>query len=356
MTAYRRFSLSPGQLLIIDEASMTATKDLDHITAVAAKAGAKVLLVGDWAQLSPVQAGGAFKLLAQARGDEVPTLRDVRRFRHEWEGPATLRLRLGDTTVARTYVAQGRVEAGTRENMLDLLFDAWLTDTRAARRSLMVAADAQTVADLNTRARVHRVAAGEVAEAGVRLEDGTIIGVGDVIVTRLNLRALATGRGWVKNGDDWIVRSTNADGSLRVTSHVGGAVALLPADYVREHVELGYASTAHRAQGRTVDTAHAYISTTTVREPLYVMATRGRESNRLYVDTTHDPDSATAHGELDRAEPVEVLQQAIALSGAELAAHSVLRQEQAGLGEIVRTAPDSSLTLQSSLGPEFRDR
>ena len=102
--------------------------------------------------------------------------------------------------------------------MLDLLFDAWLTDTRAGRRSLMVAADAQTVTDLNTRARAYRVAAGEVAEDGVRLEDGTTIGLGDVIVTRLNVRALATGRGWVKNGDDWIVTATNADGSLRVTS------------------------------------------------------------------------------------------------------------------------------------------
>ena len=153
--------------------------------------------------------------------------------------------------MAETYIDQGRVESGTREDMLDLLFDAWLTDTRAGRRSLMVAADAQTVTDLNIRARAHRVAAGEVAEDGVRLEDGTTIGLGDVVVTRLNVRALATGRGWVKNGDDWIVAATNSDGSLRVTSPGGGSGGVLPADYVREHVELGYASTAHRAQSIT---------------------------------------------------------------------------------------------------------
>ena len=208
MAAYRRWSLRAGQLVIVDEASMAATVDLDHIAAVAARAGAKVLLVGDWAQLSPVQAGGAFKLLADDRGDEVATLHDVRRFRHEWERDATLQLRAGNPDVAKTYIDQGRVESGTREDMLDLLFDAWLTDTRAGRRSLMVAADAQTVTDLNTRARAHRVAAGDVAEDGVRLEDGTTIGVGDVVVTRLNVRALATGRGWVKNGDDWIVTAT----------------------------------------------------------------------------------------------------------------------------------------------------
>ena len=76
---------------------------------------------------------------------------------------------------------------------------------------------------------------------------------------------------------------------------------MLPADYVAEHVELAYASTAHRAQGRTVDTAHAMVSPTTTREVLYVSATRGREHNRLYVDTHYDPDPQTSHDGDDRA-------------------------------------------------------
>ena len=40
-----------GQLVIIDEATLAGTFSLDRITAHAAEAGAKVLLVGDWAQL-----------------------------------------------------------------------------------------------------------------------------------------------------------------------------------------------------------------------------------------------------------------------------------------------------------------
>jgi ATP-dependent exoDNAse (exonuclease V) alpha subunit len=337
-------------LLIIDEASMTATKDLDHITAVAAKAGAKVLLVGDWAQLSPVQAGGAFKLLAQARGDEVPTLRDVRRFRHEWEGPATLRLRLGDTTVAQTYIAQGRVEAGAREDMLDLLLDGWLTDARAGRYSLMLAGDAETVSALNARARAHRVGAGEVAAAGVQLEDGTTVGVGDVIVTRLNMRALVTTRGWVKNGDDWIVTAVAEDGSVQVDRPGGGAVAVLPGDYVRDHVELGYASTAHRAQGRTVDTAHAYIAHSGTRESLYVMATRGRDSNRLYVDTTCDSDASTDHGATADLDPLDVLRGVVATSTADTAATEVRRLEHVAAKHALAEAAER----QDWTGPTIR--
>ena len=58
--------------------------------------------------------------------------------------------------------------------MLDLIFDGWLDRRRApADASLMLAADAETVADLNARARAHRVTAGEVAADGVRLADGS---------------------------------------------------------------------------------------------------------------------------------------------------------------------------------------
>ena len=204
--------------------------------------------------------------------------------------------------------------------MLDLIFDAWATDTKMGRTSLMVAADAKTVGDLNARARAPQDRRGRGHWAGSPCADGTTIGVGDVVVTRLNVRALAAGRGWVKNGDDWVVVATGDEGSLRVTRPGRGAVTLLPADYVRDHVELGYASTAHRAQGRTVDTAHAYVTATTLREPLYVMASRGRESNRLYIDTARGPQSATAHGDVEYDEPVEVLQKAIATSGADVAA------------------------------------
>ncbi len=353
--AYQRWALRAGQLVIVDEASMAATRDLDYITTAAAEAGAKVLLVGDWAQLSPVQAGGAFKLLADTRRD-APALHDVRRFRHEWERAASLKLRAGRPSAAATYVEQGRVESGTREDMIDLVFDGWQADLTAGRSSLMMAADAQTVADLNARARAHRVAVGEVSPHGVEVADGGVIGVGDVVVTRHNQRALVTGRGWVKNGDDWVVQAINTDGSMRVQRPGGAAVAVLPPEYVREHVELGYASTAHRAQGRTVESAHAYVSAATVREPLYVMATRGRESNRLYVDTTYDPDLATSHNEPVQADPVTVLAGVISTSGADLSATETRRQEEAAFSADWRLQAEGAAVTRRRQPPTPLDR
>ncbi|MHB1475022.1 MAG: ATP-dependent DNA helicase [Dermatophilaceae bacterium] len=315
----QRWSLRTGQLVIVDEASMAGTFELDALTEQARNAGAKVLLVGDWAQLSPVAAGGAFHLLATDR-DNVPQLYDVRRFRHEWERAASVDLRHGRPDAADTYLEHGRVQGGDRESMLDLLYEAWRHDTRGGKRSLMIANDSQTVLDLNNRARADRVTAGEVNQSGVQTASGSVVGVGDSVVTRRNQRGLATGRGWVKNGDQWTVTGIRRDGSIDVRRTNGTGRATLPAAYVRQHVELGYATTAHRAQGSTVETAHAFVSATTLREPLYVMATRGRESNQLYVDTMYDPDVDTSHEPPDELTPADVLRYVLANPGVDKSA------------------------------------
>jgi len=101
-------------------------------------------------------------------------------------------------------------------------------------------------------------------------------------------------------------------------------------------VELGYATTAHRAQGRTVDTAHAFVSATTLREPLYVMATRGRDGNRLYVDTMYDPDLATSHEPPEELTPADVLRHVLASSGADKSATFTITEEWAEGHSIAR--------------------
>jgi len=108
--------------------------------------------------------------------------------------------------------------------------------------------------------------------------------VGDRVVTRLNQRDIITGTSWVKNGDEWTVTRANKDGSLTARRSSGGPSAVLPVGYVAEHVELAYATTAYRAQGRTVDTAHAYVAIGNSRGSLHVMATRGRDDNKVYVN------------------------------------------------------------------------
>lgn len=115
-----------------------------------------------------------------------------------------------------------------------------------------------------------------------------MIAVGDRVLTRANNRRLRTPAGHVRNGDLWQVTAIT-DGALTVTPvtrpgsaiPTAGGVVTLPAPYVAEHVDLGYATTTHRAQGITVDRAHVLAAPGMARENLYVAMTRGRHDNHL---------------------------------------------------------------------------
>jgi hypothetical protein len=213
--------------------------------------------------------------------------------------------------------------------MLDALYDAWKIDTDRGLHSLMLASDAATVNELNARARSARVTSGFVAEEGIDVAGSMTAGVNDLVVTRENDRRLMTGTSWVKNGDVWTVAATHEDGSMTVTRLSGCGSVVLPASYVAKNVELAYASTAHRAQGRTVDTAHAFASPTTTREALYVALTRGTHSNHLYVDTHYDPDPSTGHDALNEVpSALEVLAGILRHEGADISATEMIRLSQ----------------------------
>jgi conjugative relaxase-like TrwC/TraI family protein len=324
-----RWQLHTGQLLIIDEAGLAGTFVIDELVRAASDAGAKILLSGDWAQQGSVDAGGAFGLLARDENTSVAELGEVHRFSCEWERTASAGLRHGDKGALDAYESHHRITAGTREELLEAVYTAWKHDIDAGTSSLMIALDSATVTDLNRRARADRIAAGEVAEDGVTVAVGQAVGVGDHVVTRRNDRHLASGTGWVKNGDRWVVAATHDNGTMTVRRAGGHGVVVLPADYVTKHVELAYATTAHRSQGRTVGTAHALISPSTTRESLYVAATRGREANLLYIDTAYDPDPQTSHDHAgDPQTPREVLAKVLANTGADTSAHEILRRAQ----------------------------
>jgi ATP-dependent exoDNAse (exonuclease V) alpha subunit len=120
-----RWRLRRGQLVIVEEASLAGTLALDELVSAATDARAKVLLVGDQAQLSAVEAGGAFAALVADRGGSAPELSDVRRFHHEWEKRASVELRQGNDSAIGHYDHHDRITSGDRDQMLDAVYLAW---------------------------------------------------------------------------------------------------------------------------------------------------------------------------------------------------------------------------------------
>jgi exodeoxyribonuclease V alpha subunit len=127
------------------------------------------------------------------------------------------------------------------------------------------------VAAVNAAIRDRRQPSGDQVDEPVTRR-GERIGLGDRIATRRNDRDLG-----VANRDVWTVAGTGKDGSLLVVGRDGQRT--LPREYVRDHVELAYASTAYGAQGQTVDSAHLVVGEGTGAAAAYVAMTRGRHRN-----------------------------------------------------------------------------
>jgi ATP-dependent exoDNAse (exonuclease V) alpha subunit len=304
--------------VIVDEASMADTRTLAALLDQASAADAKLLLVGDHLQRGAVDAGGAFGMLA--RRGPTAELRTLWRFSHPWEARATLDLRHGDPAALDTYIQHRRVSPVSHVDVLDDALSAAAGAEAAGRTVLLAAADRRTVNELNARTRAERIRTGTVRTTGITLSDGLTGGIGDRIVTRRNNRRLRTSDGFVRNGDLSTITDVLPDGGLRVQpiNQPSGPSLRLPATYVADAVELGYATTTARSQGMTVDETHTVITAGMGREDLYVAVSRGRHLNRLYVATDRPDPDCLPTGETASAR--EVLDRILATTHAETSA------------------------------------
>ncbi|MBP8180008.1 MAG: relaxase domain-containing protein [Acidimicrobiia bacterium] len=302
--------LEPGTLIIVDEAAMVPTLDLQRIQQAAAVAGCKVLAVGDPLQLDAPGAGGAFGLMVSDDRVNALHLEEIHRFQHTWEREASTRMREGDGAVVDLYAQHQRIHGGPEAEMYNQVLEAWIGD-QATSEAVMVTQTNDQASALARAAREHLIGAGTVdTDRQVALRDGNQAGTGDVIRTRRNNREITAGqRGFVRNRDTWTVQRVHRDGCLTVKSQNGGAKAKLPRTYVDAHVELAYAGTAHAVQGRTVDAAHLLCNPNVSREALYVALTRGRRANSAWVIT-----DSTDHPEWIDGEPATTAEAALHLA------------------------------------------
>ena len=279
----------PGDVLLVDEAGMIATPKMEKILTLAQERGALVRALGDYRQLSAVGSGGALRLVDREIG--AVHLDELFRFKNPEEAAATLSLRepplVGTDKPFEWYKDNNRIVAGDADAMVEDVFRKYSADVTAGKQSIMIASTNETVTRLNDLAQAHAIEHGQVSTGAgaVVLHNSSRAHVGDTIVTRQNARRLIvnSGQDFVKNGDLWRVTGLHDDGRITAQHIQHGGKVTLPAHYVEQSVELGYAATIHRAQGSTVDTAHALVDAATDRAGAYVALTRGRENNALYV-------------------------------------------------------------------------
>lgn len=323
----RTDELRLGDMLLVDEAGIAGTRDLDDLRKLAAERGAVLRLVGDPDQLSSVAAGGALHLLATEVG--AAHLTEVHRFYGTAEAEATLLLRAGDPKALEFYSRARRIHEGTAVDSNAEAYMGWHEDYYHGKASVIMAKRNDTVLELNETIQQTRISAGEVTDVGIELRDGQLAGVGDQILTRRNDSTILTGsrNDRVRNGELWVVLGQDRFGSVRARRVKGHAVATFPAAYVRQHIDLGYASTVARAQGITADTARVVVEPGMTRQEFYMAMTRGRESNSAYVPVEDHLDADIERAPDARTDAEWVLRGVLARDGREKSATETMREE-----------------------------
>ena len=273
-----REQLGPRDVLVVDEAGMIGSRQMERVFAHARDAGAKVVMVGDPEQLQAIEAGAAFRSVTERHG--AAEITEIRRQREDWQRDATRALATGRTGEAiHAYDGKGMVHAAdTREQARGELIDGWDRARKAEpdkSRVILTHTNAE-VRELNEEARGRLRATGDLGEDVTFSADrgARQFASGDRLMFLRNERSLG-----VKNGTLGTIETVTPD-RMRVRLDSGRSVAFDTKDYAA--VDHGYAATFHKAQGVTVDRAHVLATPGMDRHSAYVGMSRHRDGVQLH--------------------------------------------------------------------------
>ena len=270
--------LGPRDVLVIDEAGMVGTRQMERVLSHAADAGAKVVLVGDPQQLQAIEAGAAFRSIHERHGGVEIT--EVRRQHEGWQQDATRHLATGRTGEAIGAYADREMvfAADMREAARGELIERWDRDRqeRPGDTRIILTHTNDEVRELNDAARDRMRAAGDLREdVGLKVERGDrTFAPGDRIMFLRNERSLG-----VKNGTLGTIERVSEQ-HMVVRTDDGRRVAFDTKDY--RDFDHGYAATIHKAQGMTADRTHVLATPGMDRHGAYVALSRHRDGVALH--------------------------------------------------------------------------
>lgn len=266
-------------VFIVDEAGLVGSRQMAAFLQVVKDAGAKIVLIGDAEQLQPIEAGAAFRAIADKVG--YVELETILRQRDDWMRKASAYLAANKTKLAlEEYDVRGKIHScRNKDEALARLIANWDEATSKGVDSLILAHLRRDVQKLNLLARqklIDRELIGR--EFSFETVNGPRkIGKGDQLVFLRNDSSLG-----VKNGTVGQVVSA-ARNAIVVRIAEGGKnreVNVNSENY--NEIDYGYATTIHKSQGITADSVNVLASSTMDRNLTYVAMTRHRDDLNIY--------------------------------------------------------------------------
>jgi conjugative relaxase-like TrwC/TraI family protein len=317
--------LARGTVIIVDEASMTSTPDLEALRFLVVECEGKLVVIGDPKQIGAIGPGGLYGYLTRAiEPIKLTTIhrqhreadREFVRLVHEGRGSDALDL-------LRT---RGRLVVGDDlPSTLNGLLADWYRDFATGADAVMIARRNRDVDNLNHQARELRRQAGALGDSEVIVGERAFA-VGDRVQTRIN-------RNGISNRERWDVLDADVAAQTIRLRRVGGderTVTLGPAYLNRRRddggpaLEYAYALTKFGAQGKTVDRAYPLLDAGSSQEQELVALSRGREVANVYAVASSelvDPDLGPARREV--SDELHDIRDAIEREGNDFAATEV---------------------------------
>jgi AAA domain len=289
--------LDARTVLVVDEAGMLGSRKLARLLDHAQRAGAKVVLVGDDRQLAAIEAGGGFRGLRLRLGTSV--LSENRRQQETWERHAVEHLRNGEVDLAlAAYHQHGRlVAAETPTQLKEALLGEWWQGFQQGERVAILAHRRCEVDQFNTACQQLRDHAGQLGHERLQIADRSFA-VGDLVICGKNaLRSLG-----VANATRGQITALDPPERTITLQLENGKHVTLTRAYLDERprwwlrgnpdrrtLDLGYASTGHRAQGVTLDRALVRVAGAEDHPWLYVAATRAAKQTTFFDVVSPEP-------------------------------------------------------------------
>lgn len=296
--------LDADTLVLVDEAGMVSTRDLEAVLSAARAAGAKVVLVGDRRQLASVGGASALRAVAEVVGRSA-VLQQVHRQTVDWQRAASVAMARGDAEAGlRAYTGEGQVELVAGVEAAQARVIAIWSEQRATHGEnvLIVTRRNADAAALNARARAvlraeGRLGGPDMITLPARDRRGKVVSltlaVGDILRFGESLPDLC-----LRNGNRARIEAITAvpDGQarLRLALEDGRVIEAPWSDLTRKprfghglpqpRIVHAYAGTVYSVQGRTCDATVMYVGSGTDAREVYVGLTRHRHEARMVVE------------------------------------------------------------------------
>jgi Ti-type conjugative transfer relaxase TraA len=287
-----RFNLPKASLIVVDEAGMVGNDDYQELLRVAATRKCNVILSGDERQLSSVQRGGMFEVLAEKHGSS--TIFDIKRQSSNW-GKEVASCFVGGKVLEGLTILENneRIKWGGNvdKSMQELLGD-WNSSQYDIDNRIILAVENKHVNALNAGARQYLKANGKLEGEEISVSGNYYMKGDRVLITGTNKEL------GVINGD--LGEVIDASTEKFIISILGSekTIEFNPKEY--DGFKHGYATTIFKAQGASIKDVYVFHDKFSGIRNSYVSLSRHIDELKLYTNRESTADINILEKQLSR--------------------------------------------------------